>query len=64
MAGICDLVARSPEPKDSTELAATFKGLRELNRIMETEIHEAVLACTRARRQILVGISTDRPTLH
>jgi len=64
MAGISDLVASSPEPKDPTELATTFKGLRELNRIMETEINEAVLSCTRARRQMLAGIPTDRPTFH
>ena len=64
MAGICDLVARNPEPRDPTELATTFKSLRELNRIMETEINEAVLSCTRARRQMLAGIPTDRPTLH
>ena len=64
MAGIGDLVARSPEPKDPTEMAVTFKGLRELNKIMETEINEAVLCCTRARRQMLAGIPTDRPTFH
>lgn len=64
MAGISDLVARNPEPKDPTELAATFKGLRELNRIMEAEINEAVLSCTRARRQMLAGILTDRPAFH
>jgi hypothetical protein len=64
IAGISDLVARNPEPQDPTELATTFKGLRELNRIMETEINEAVLSCTRARRQMLAGIPTDRPTFH
>jgi len=30
--------------------------VRELTRIMETEIHEAVLSCTRARRQVLEDI--------
>jgi hypothetical protein len=38
--------------------------LRELTRIMETEIHEAVISCTRARRQMLEGIVTARPTAH
>ena len=64
MIGLCDLVERHPEPKESTELATTFKNLREMNRIMETEINEAVLSCTRARRQMLAGILTDRPTVH
>jgi hypothetical protein len=31
---------------------------------MEAEIHEAVLSCTRARRQMLVGIVTEKPTVH
>jgi hypothetical protein len=64
MAGICDLVARDPDADDRTQLDTTFKHLRELTRIMETEIHEAVLSCTRARRQMLRGIVTTRPTIH
>lgn len=64
MAGICDLVARDPEADDRTQLDMTFKHLRELTRIMETEIHEAVLSCTRARRQMLGGTLTARPTIH
>ena len=64
MAGICDLVARDPDADDRTQLDTTFKHLRELTRIMETEIHETVLSCTRARRQMLEGILTTRPTVH
>jgi hypothetical protein len=57
-------VSRSAEPQNPRELEATFRGLNELNRIMEGEIHAAVLSCTRARRQMLAGIPTDRLTLH
>lgn len=64
MAGICDLVARDSDADDRPQLDTTFKHLRELTRIMETEIHEAVLSCTRARRQMLKGIVTARPTVH
>ena len=64
MAGIRDLVAREPEADDRTQRVTTFKHLRELTRIMETEIHEAVLSCVRARRQMLDGILTARPTVH
>ena len=64
MAGICDLVARDAEAESKTTLETTFKHVRELTRIMEFEIHEAVLSCARARRQTLVGISTQNPTLH
>ncbi|WP_156842031.1 hypothetical protein [Novosphingobium aquimarinum] len=63
MAGLCELVSRDPDTDDRT-LGATFKNLHELTRIMETEIHEAVLSCTRARRQMLEGISTAKPTVH
>ena len=64
MAGICELVSRDPNADDRTQLDTTFKHLRELTRIMETEIHEAVLSCTRARRQMLEGILTEKPTIH
>ena len=64
MAGICDLMARESRTDDHRQLEATFRHLRELTRIMETEMHEAVLSCTRARRQMLGGIATARPTIH
>jgi hypothetical protein len=64
MAGICELVSRDPHADGRTQLDTTFKHLRELTRIMETEIHEAVLACTRARRQMIEGIRTEKPTVH
>jgi hypothetical protein len=64
MAGMEDLVARDVQAESRTELETTFKHLRELTRIMETEIHEAVLSCTRARRQMLEGLLTHKPTMH
>lgn len=64
MAGICDLVARDPNADDRTQLDTTFRHLGELTRIMETEIHEAVLSCTRARRRMFEGIVTAKPTVH
>ena len=64
MAGICELVSRDPNADDRTQLGTTFKHLHELTRIMETEIHEALLSCTRARRQMLEGVLTAKPTIH
>ncbi|RZF60867.1 hypothetical protein EWE75_20880 [Sphingomonas populi] len=64
MAGICELVLRDPHADDRTQLDTTFRHLRELTRIMETEVHEAVLSCTRARRQMVDGILTEKPTVH
>ncbi len=64
MAGIEDLVASDVQAESRTELETTFKHVRELTRIMETEIHEAVLSCTKARRQMLEGLPTQKPTMH
>lgn len=64
MAGIEDLVARDVQAESRTQLETTFKHVRELTRIMEAEIHEAVLSCTRARRQMLEGIGLSRSTFH
>ena len=64
MAGIEELVARDPKSENRTELEATFKHLRELTRIMELEIHEAVLSCTRARKHMLASLPTQKPTVH
>jgi hypothetical protein len=64
MGGICELVSRGTNVDDHTQIATTFKHLRELTQFMETEIHEAVLSCTRAHHQMLDGIVTQRPTVH
>lgn len=42
----------------------TIGHLRELTRIAEHEIHEAVLSCARARRQLMAGVTVPNPTLH
>jgi hypothetical protein len=64
VAGIEDLIARDPKSESRTELEATFKHLRELTRIMELEIHEAVLSCARARKHMLEAFPTQKPTFH
>ena len=64
MAGIEELVASDAKSESRTELEATFKHLRELTRIMELEIHEAVLSCTRARKHMLESFPAQKPTVH
>ena len=46
------------------DIAAVIAQFRELTRIAEHEMHETVLACTRARRQALASAMVARPTLH
>ena len=36
--------------------------MREMTKIAEHEIHVVVLACTRARKQMMAGMPTMRPT--
>ena len=64
MAGIGELVMREPQPDDRRQLETTFTHLRELTRIMETEINEAVLSCARARRRMFDGAPITKPTIH
>ena len=63
MAGIEDLVALDIEAESRTELETTFKHVRELTKIMEVEIHAAVMSCARARRQIRAGIGAPKSAL-
>jgi hypothetical protein len=59
------VLAEDPtKPAASDDIAVTIGHFRELTRIAEHEIHEAVLSCTRARRQMLASLPTRRPVLH
>ena len=59
------VLAEGPtKPTESGEIAVTLSRFRELTRIAEHEMHEAVLSCTRARRQMMQGLPTHRPVLH
>ena len=62
--GVQVLAEDSTKPAASDDIAVTIRHFRELTRIAEHEIHEAVLSCTRARRQMLVSLPTRRPVLH
>ena len=46
------------------EIATTIANIRNLTRIAEHEIHEALLSCTRARRQMLELMPVAKPTVH
>ena len=64
MAAIEQLVASDPKAENQTELAATFKHVRELTRIIELEMNEAVLSCARARKHLLASFPFQNPTVH
>jgi hypothetical protein len=52
------------KPVTDKGMETTLRHLREMTRNAEHETHAVVLACTRARRQMLAGRPTGRPTLH
>lgn len=64
MAGIEDLVARDIKAESRSQLETTFKHVQELTRIMEVEIHKAVMSCARARRQMQTDDSLPRSAFH
>ena len=46
------------------DIAQIRHHIGELTKVGEREIHEIVLSCTRARRQLLNPVPTTKPTLH
>lgn len=64
MGGIEDLVALGPADANAGQLETTFKHLRDVKRIMETEMQEVVLSCAKARKQMLESLPMTRPTIH
>ena len=52
------------KPAEPGEMAVTLHHFREMTRIAEHEMHEVVLSCTRARRQMMPTLPARRPTVH
>jgi hypothetical protein len=59
-----DLANDPTKPAPPSEIAITLGHFREITRIAEHEIHETVLACTRARKQNPALLPADRSVLH
>jgi len=63
-AGVEELIADASKPAPAADISVTARHLREMTRITEHEMHEAVLSCTRARRQVLDARPVSKPTMH
>jgi hypothetical protein len=59
-----DLASDPTKASTADEIAKTTVNVRKLSRIAEHELHETVLSCTRARRQMLQLMSVAKPTVH
>jgi hypothetical protein len=62
--GLYELAGNPTKPVTADDVAQTRRHIRELTKVGEREIHEVVLSCTRARRQLLNSVPTTKPTLH
>ena len=62
--GLHELAGNPTKPMTADDIAQTRRNIRELTQVGEREIHEAVLSCTRARRQFLNSVPSKKPTLH
>ena len=62
--GVREVASNPSKPATPADIAATLGHLREFTRIAEHEMHELVLSCTRARRQILRMMPATKPVLH
>jgi hypothetical protein len=54
------------ETKSATErdMETTVRHMREMTKSAEHEMHAIVMACARARKQMLAGVTTRKPTVH
>jgi hypothetical protein len=62
--GLHELAGNPSKPVTADDISQTRHNVRELTRVGEREIHEAVLSCARARRQFLEAMPKIRPTFH
>jgi hypothetical protein len=56
----------SDETKSATErdMETTVRHMREMRKNAEHERHAIVMACARARKRMLAGVATRKPTVH
>jgi hypothetical protein len=62
--GVREVADNPAKPASPADIGGTLGHLREFTRIMEHEMHELVLSCTRARRQMLEMMPAGKPVLH
>jgi len=62
--GVYEVAVEPAKSASADDIAQTREHIRELTKICEREIHEAVLSCTRMRRQMPNVVSPAKPTVH
>jgi hypothetical protein len=64
IAGVLDVATDANKAASVGDIKGTLRQMRELTRIAEHEMHEVILSCKRARRDMLVSQPVRKPTLH
>ena len=63
-AATADFATDETKPAPLKEMETTLRLLREMTKNAEHEMHASVLSCKRARKLMLAGIPTQKPTIH
>ena len=63
-AGVLQLAGNVTKQSTDKGVETTLRRMREMTKIAEHEIHAVVLARARARKQMMAGMPTTRPTVH
>ena len=61
---IIDVVADETKSATDRDMETTLRHMREMTKNAEREMHAIVMACARARKQMLAGVATRKPTVH
>lgn len=64
IAGVLDVTTDANKAAAVGDIKGTLRQMREMTRIAEHEMHEVILSCKRARRDMLVALPVRKPTLH
>ena len=62
--GVHAVVGDPAKPTTTEDIAGIMRRVHKMTKIAEHEVHEAVLSCARARRQMLRTMSSAKPTLN
>lgn len=63
-AAVAELTADESKPASIKDMETTLRHVREMTKNAEHEMHAIVLACKRARKQMLAGSPATKPTMH
>lgn len=63
-AAVVEVTDNEAKSETFAEIETTLRRLHEMTKIAEHEMHAIVLACKRARKQMLAGRSAKKPTIH